>query len=191
MASKNKKIIAVVGMCGAGKTEAVNYLKEKLNCPHIYFGAVTFDRLRAEKIEVNYENEKKMREKIRKELGMGAYALLSLPKIRKALSKSELCLIESLYSWDEYKIMKENFGNDFITIAIYASPATRFKRLLKRNNERPMASLSEFISRDYSEIEKTDKGGPIARADFLVYNEKGLKDMKKQIDKILETTNIN
>lgn len=182
---KNKKIIAVVGMCGSGKTEAIKYLKEKLNCPRVYFGEVTFDRMKTDNLELNYENEKITREKIRQELGMGAYATLSLPKIKQALINYDICLVESLYSWSEYKILKENFGNSFITLAVFASPATRFKRLSDRKNERPMNSIEEFIRRDYSEIENIEKGGPIARADILVYNERGLDELKIQLDAIL------
>ncbi|HAM88606.1 MAG: Dephospho-CoA kinase-like protein [Candidatus Falkowbacteria bacterium GW2011_GWC2_38_22] len=182
---KNKKIIAVVGMCGSGKTEAVKYLQEKLNCPRVYFGEVTFDRMKEIGLELNYENEKITREKIRQELGMGAYATLSLPKINQALENNDYCIIESLYSWSEYKILKENFGDSFITLAVFASPTTRFKRLSNRTNERPMKSIEEFIRRDYSEIENIEKGGPIARADFLVYNEDGLDELKKQLDIII------
>lgn len=182
---RNKKILAVVGMCGSGKTEAIKYLKEKLNCPNVYFGDVTFDRMKADGLELNYENEKITREKIRKEMGMGAYATLSLPKIKQVLNNNDYCLIESLYSWSEYKILKENFGDNFLTLAVFASPATRFKRLTDRTNERPMNSIDEFIRRDYSEIENIEKGGPIARADFLVYNEKGLDELKNQLDIII------
>lgn len=173
-------------MCGAGKSEAVKYLCEKLSCPKIYFGSATFDRMKKDQLELNYENEKITREKIRAELGMGAYATLALPKIKNALEKNDICIIESLYSWTEYKIMKENFNDSFIVIAIYASPTTRFKRLTGRKNERPINSLEEFIRRDYSEIENIEKGGPIARADFMIYNEEGLDILKKQLDNIIK-----
>ncbi|MEA1962983.1 MAG: AAA family ATPase [Patescibacteria group bacterium] len=186
MNSNNKKIIAIVGMCGAGKTKVVNYLKEKLNCPNVYFGDVTFNRMKDENIEVNYENEKITREKIRQKLGMGAYATLSLSKIKKNLEKNNICLVESLYSWSEYKIMKQNFGDNFYTLAVFASPATRFARLTSRKHERPMNSKEEFIRRDYSEIENIEKGGPIARADFLVYNETDIANLKKQINNIIK-----
>ena len=184
-----KKIIAVVGMCGAGKTEVVNYLKKKLNCPNVYFGDVTFDRMKNDGIEINYENEKITREKIREKLGMGAYAALSLSKIKKNLEKNNICLVESLYSWSEYKIMKNNFGDNFYTLAVFASPVTRFARLTNRKHERPMSSKEEFIRRDYSEIENIEKGGPIARADFLIYNETSIDNLKNQINNIIKRIN--
>ena len=149
----DKKIIAIVGMAGSGKSEAIKYLKKEYNWPSVYFGQATFDRMKKEGLKLNYRNERLVREKIRKEMGMGAYALLALPKIKNLLKKNKIVLVESLYSWDEYKIMKKEFANNFILIAIYASPATREKRLYQRQEERPINSQKEFITRDYTEIE--------------------------------------
>lgn len=184
MAVKNKLILAVVGMAGSGKSEAIGYLQKKFSWPKIYFGDFTFIRMKKEGLEVNYQNEKLTREKIRKELGMGAYAKLALPAIKKLLKSNNKILIESLYSWEEYKIIKKEFSDDFKVLAIHASPALRLKRLLGRKKERPMKTKKEFIDRDYSEIENTDKGGPIARADFHIVNESNMTEFYKKINKI-------
>jgi len=181
-----KKIIAVIGMCGAGKSEVVNYLQKKLKCPKIYFGDATFERMKKEGLELNYENERAIREKIRSELGMGAYAKLALPKIKKALKNNETVLAESLYSWDEYKIMKQKFSDSFKVIAVYASPDIRFQRLKERKKERPIKNYNEFKTRDYSEIEGTDKGGPIAIADYMIINEGSLYNLRKNIISIIK-----
>lgn len=181
----NKKIIAVIGMCGAGKSEVVDYLQKKLKCPKIYFGDATFDRMKKDGLELNYENERATREKIRSELGMGAYAKLALPKIKKALKNNAIVLAESLYSWDEYKIMKQEFSDSFRVIAVYASPDTRFQRLKQRKKERPIKNYKEFKTRDYSEIEGTDKGGPIAIADWTIINEGSLNNLHKSINDII------
>lgn len=182
----DKLCLAVVGMCGAGKTEAVKYLQAQLGAPKVYFGDSTFDRMSAEGLELNYENERMTREKIRSELGMGAYATLAIPKIRKLLETNSIVIAESLYSWDEYKIMKAEFGDDFKVVAIVASTKTRFARISTRDSERPIKTIEEFWQRDQSEIEGTDKGGPIARADFFVYNEASLNDLKSSLDEIIK-----
>jgi len=160
-------------------------LQKEKGWPKIYFGQATFERIQKEGWEVNYANEKKARELIRSELGMGAYAILAKPAMQELLKNNDVILLESLYSWDEYKIMKQEFGNKFKVIAIWADPETRFKRLQKRTDERPMKSSKEFVVRDYSEIEKTDKGGPIARADFMVVNDGSKKNLHLQINNIL------
>ncbi|MFH0923414.1 MAG: dephospho-CoA kinase, partial [Candidatus Falkowbacteria bacterium] len=131
-------------------------------------------------------NERAIREKIRSELGMGAYAKLALPKIKKALKNNETVLAESLYSWDEYKIMKQKFSDSFKVIAVYASPDIRFQRLKERKKERPIKNYNEFKTRDYSEIEGTDKGGPIAIADYMIINEGSLYNLRKNIISIIK-----
>jgi len=181
-----KLLIASIGMAGSGKSELVKYLQAKYNWPKVYFGEATFDRLRADSLEINYANERIAREKIRQELGMSAYAILALPKIENFLKDNDVVILESLYSWDEYKIIKEKYNDSFKTIAIYASPTSRFKRLTKRINERPIRSYEEFKTRDYSELENLAKGAPIAMADFTIVNETGIKKLHNEIDKIIK-----
>jgi len=176
------KIYAVVGMVGSGKSETTKYLKEKHGWPGVYLGEITFDRLKEEGLEVNEKNERYMREKIRKEGGMGAYALFSLPKIEKALESSDTVIVESLYSWAEYKILKEKFGEDFKTIAAICPPAIRYARLASRP-ERPYTA-EEARSRDWAEIENSDKGGPIAMADYPILNDSNMENLQRQIDNL-------
>lgn len=185
--NKTKIIIAVIGMAGSGKSEAINYLQKKFDWPKIYFGSITFDRIKKESLELNYKNERIIREKIRSELGMGAYAKLALPKIKNTFKKSNVILIESLYSWDEYKIIKKEYSGLFKTIAIYASPEIRFLRLKERKKERPIKNFIEFKTRDYTEIENVDKGGPIAMADYTIINQSGLNELHKNIDIVINS----
>jgi dephospho-CoA kinase len=182
---KMKKIFAIVGMAGSGKSEAIKFFQDKYGWPKIYFGEATFDRIKKEGLELNYDNEKIIREKIRSELGMGAYALLALPKIKALLEKSDVVLLESLYSWDEYKIVKNEFGDALETIAIYAPSKTRLERLAKRKDWRPIEAAEDLKKRDWTEIEGTDKGGPIAIADFTAINEGSREELHEQLDKII------
>jgi dephospho-CoA kinase len=182
---KNKPILAVVGMCGSGKSEVVKFLVKKFKWPVVYLGGITFEWMKERNIPVNYQNEKESREQIRRENGgMGAYAKLALPKIAKLLKEKKGVIVESLYSWSEYKILKEKYGDNFKVVAAHASPAIRFKRLKARKKERPMKNYAEFQARDYSEIENIEKGGPIAMADYLVVNEGSLKDLHKKLNLI-------
>lgn len=179
----NKTLLAIVGLPGSGKTEATEYILKKTGWPKVYFGDVTFAEMKKRGLSVSEENERTVREEIRKEYGMGAYALLSLPKIKELFASSSVVL-ESLYSWEEYLAIKNEFGDEFKVLAIYASPAARCARMKKRKI-RPLTD-AEFLSRDYSQIENLHQAGPIARADVTVINEGNLDDLHRNLNEVLK-----
>ena len=173
-------------MCGSGKSIACDVLRG-LGWEYLRFGQITIDRLKAEGREITEANEREMRESLRKEHGMGAYALLSLPRIEKLLEKGDV-VIDGLYSWSEYKALRERFKESFTVVCIYASPVTRYGRLENRvhggeDHEHRMRALTpkQAEERDYSEIEHLEKGGPIAMADYTIVNESALEDLMQAI----------
>jgi len=173
------KIIAVVGMCGSGKSEAVKFFVER-GYRRVYFGEVVMNEMKRLGLEVNEANERATRENLRKEFGMGAMAVKSLPVIEEFM-KHDNVVIESLYSWEEFKILKDKFGESFKLITIYTTKDLRYERLLKRPF-RPLTN-EESKSRDISEIEKLDKGGPIAYTDYLIMNDGSLDEMNAELNK--------
>jgi dephospho-CoA kinase len=173
-------------MCGSGKSVACDVLKE-LNWIYVRFGQITMDKLKEAGEEITPENEQKMRENLRKEYGMGAYAVLSLPRLEASIAQGNV-VIDGLYSWSEYKILKERFDEQLQVIHIYASPRTRYRRLSQRDHttadkEHRMRKLTpeEARKRDYAEVEHIEKGGPIAMADYTIINEDSFSDLKEKI----------
>lgn len=175
------KLIAIVGMCGSGKSIASEYY-EKIGYKKIYLGGITMDKLKEENLEVNPENEKMMREKLRKEYGMGAYALLSIPKIEELIKENNVVL-DGLYSWDELKILKEKYPNIKI-ISIVVDKNIRYERLTTREI-RPLTN-EEAQKRDISEIENVAKGGPIAFADYYILNNGDMNIYNKELERITQ-----
>ncbi len=178
-----RKIIAILGLPGAGKTVVIDYLMKKYNWPKVYFGEVTFDEMKKKGLEINEKNERTVREDLRAKYGRLHYASQVVKKI-EALPNDTNVLVESLYDWKEYLFFRENFGKDFMTIAVYASPETRYERLAKRP-VRPL-TFEEAQSRDYAQIENIFQAGPIAMANYTVDNNGSIEDLYKQIDKIVE-----
>jgi dephospho-CoA kinase len=175
------KVIAVVGMCGSGKSEAVKYFTEH-GYKRVYFGEVVMNEMKRLELEVNEQNERATRENLRKEFGMGAMAVKSLPIIEEFIKHNNV-VVESLYSWEEFKILKDKFGDAFKLLTIYTTKELRYERLLKRPF-RPLTE-AESMSRDLSEIEKLDKGGPIAYTDYLIMNDSTLEEMNKKLEQYL------
>lgn len=174
------RLVALVGLPGAGKSVVTDvFVSDGFH--KIYFGALTLDKLHEEGLEVNEKNERMMREKLRADHGMAAYATLNIPKIENLLRQGDV-VVDGLYSWEEYLVLKEKFP--FLEVlAIYAPPKDRYTRLAKRP-ERPLTN-EEAKARDYSEIEKLHKAGPIAMADHTVVNTGSEEELKNAAKKII------
>ncbi len=176
-------IVAIVGMPGAGKSEVARIFEEN-GYIRIRFGDITDEEVRKRGLPLNEANERTVREQLRQEKGMAAYAILNLPKIEAALMNSDV-IIDGLYSWEEYLFLKSRFPVNFYVVAVWTSPGTRYKRLTGRN-KRPL-SIQEASARDKAEIENVNKGGPIAIADFTITNESNLDDLINQTKNLIRT----
>ncbi|MDD5145822.1 MAG: AAA family ATPase [Candidatus Pacebacteria bacterium] len=184
------KIICIVGMPGSGKSLVSDELAKK-EFAYLRFGQITLDKIKEEGLEVSEKNEKKIREEFRKNYGMGAFAKLNIPKIDEFLKNSNV-VVDGLYSWSEYKILKEKYNDSLYILAVFAPPKLRYERLesrsIKNDDEKRFRNLikADAKARDYSEIENLEKGGPIAMADFTIVNTGTPQELKQNIEKILK-----
>ena len=175
------KVVSVVGMAGAGKSEVARLFEEN-RFLRIRFGDITDEEVRKKNLELNEKNERYIRELLRKEYGMSAYAVLNLARIDLARKQSAV-VIDGLYSWEEYTFLKTYYGENFYVVAVWASPKTRYARLTDRLNRSLV--LEEATNRDKAEVENLNKGGPIAMADFTIINEFSLKELKKEVEGVI------
>ena len=175
------KVVSIVGMAGSGKSEVARAF-ERNDFIRIRFGDVTDAAIKERGLELNEENERYIRELLRQEHGMSAYARLNLPRIDSARKHSDI-VIDGLYSWEEYTFLKTYYGENFYIVAVLASPRTRYARLTSRSNRR--LTPEEAASRDWAEIENTNKGGPIAMADFTIINESSVENLRKEVRRII------
>ena len=126
---------------------------------------------------------RKMREGLRRDYGMGAYAILTLPKIEEYLKSSNV-VIDGLYSWDELKVLKERFEENLIVLSIVVDKHIRYERVAVRPDRPFDAEAIKY--RDLSEIENLYKGGPIAYADYYILNNHGKEETIERLKEILE-----
>ena len=173
-------LIAFVGMCGAGKS-VVTEAFEQAGYTLVYFGGATMDELARLGLEKNEKNERMVREGLRRELGPAAFAIKALPKIEAGLKQGHVVL-DGLYSWSEYKVLKERFPN-LLVVAVGTDRAKRYERLACRA-VRPLTA-AEAESRDHAEIENSEKGGPIAIADRYLTNNGTAEELKEKVSALL------
>lgn len=190
MINKNKKqVIAIAGMAGSGKSVVADFFVAQ-GYQFLRFGQVTLDHFIKKGLDPTEARQKIFRENMRKKHGMGAYAKLIIPKTDRLL-KNGAVVLDGLYSWDEYKILKKKYKNNFALVVVWAPPELRYERISKRKpgkNDKALRShhftIKEAKARDYAELENLDKGGPIAMADYMINNEGSMKAFKEQIKKV-------
>ncbi|TWP14430.1 dephospho-CoA kinase [TM7 phylum sp. oral taxon 351] len=182
----NIKIIAVVGMSGSGKSVVVDYLTEK-GFPKVYFGGMIYKEMKRRGIEITAdgESEKRFREMIRETEGKDWVVKQVIEEAKSLINAGQKRIVlDGLYSWTEYKILKKEFPGQLTVLAVVVPKALRHFRVGKRP-ERPF-NTKEIQERDRSEVENLEKGGPIAMADYYVLNDESVAKLHDDIDVILD-----
>ena len=178
------KLIAIVGMCGSGKSTAVDYLTER-NIPKVYFGGVVINAVKEAGLEVNETNEKMIREKLREDEGKDAIVNRVVKDVKKLIEAGQKRIVlDGLYSWTEYKVLRKEFPDEMTVVAIVTPKALRRERLANRP-ARPLTP-AEVAERDRSEIENLEKGGPIAIADYYVDNSGTIEEFHEAFGKLMK-----
>lgn len=191
-ASGKRKIIAIVGMAGSGKSEVADFLIKK-GYEYVRLGQIALDILKEKKMPPGEASEKKIREGLRKKHGMAAFAILNMPRIKKLKGN---VVIDGLYSWEEYLYFKQKLP-EMIVVCVYASPKTRYERLenrAARHGADPILKYRSFKktesqARDHAELENLHKGGPIAMADYTIVNEGTKQELINNLNKIWRRMN--
>ena len=178
---KNKSIIAIVGLPGSGKTEAAEFFKKEMNLPTISFGKVINDHVDENNLPHTNETHEKLRVEFREKYGMEAMAVLNLKKIKIALEKNMILAIDGLYSWEEYKYLRKELPEIKIhLLALYAEKKLRYQRISNRKYRGDLYGED----RDIHELETTNKGNPIAFADFMVKNNFSIQDFQDKLEDV-------
>ena len=175
------KVVSIVGMTGAGKSE-VSKVFEQEGFTLIRFGDLTDEEMKRRGLKPGEASERLVRELLRREQGPAVYAELNQPRIEHALKSSD-AVIDGLDSWEEYTFLKNYYGEDLCSVAVWAPPKVRYERLISRPER--CLTLEEAVSRDKAEIENTNKGGPIAMADSTIINQSSLENLKKKVERII------
>lgn len=183
MKDRDVKILAIVGMSGSGKSVAVDYLTS-LGYPKVYFGGMILKEMTKRGLEITPENERAFREQIREQEGKDWVVQQAILETKDLIAAGQKRIVlDGVYSWTEYKILKHEFPGELTFIAIVTNKDLRYNRVAKRP-ERPFDTTA-IRERDHSEIENLEKGGPIAAADYYIINNGSIDDLEHQLEAIL------
>lgn len=176
---KNKIMVAFVGLAGSGKTEAITYLAKEYQLPLISFSNVINDYIDKNGLAHDEKTHQKLRTQFREKHGIASMAILREKELKQELAHAKLVLIEGLYSWEEYTYLKEKFPDVRIyLVAIWARKDLRWTRAAARTYRKGLYGEE----RDISELLTTNKGPPIAFADFLIVNDFTLDQFHDKLD---------
>lgn len=181
------RILALVGMPGSGKSMCAEYLNEQ-GFYKFRFGQIVVDEVAARNLPLTPQTERDVREDLRTNEGINAIAKRALPQLKEALETHDTLVVDGLYGFGEYKLLREAFGGQIVVVAIVANRPLRYQRLSKRP-ERPLTP-QEAQARDYREIETLEKGGPIAIADYTLLNDGTQQDLIDDLQALLNRLQI-
>ena len=180
----NAKILAFVGLPGAGKSEAVDYVVSK-GFPKIYGGGLIVEGVKELGLEVTPENEKEYREDMRAKHGKDIFIRLVAEQMHNLVDAGQRQIVfDGLYMWTEYKYLKHEFPGELVVVTVVAPKRLRHRRLTTRP-VRPL-TVEEATNRDWAEIENLEKGGPIAIADYFIQNDGNLDDLHARVTTVLD-----
>jgi dephospho-CoA kinase len=187
MSESSYRALALVGMPGAGKTLCAQHLEAR-GFFQFRFGSIIENEVVRRGLAVTPEHERVVREEVRAADGMDAIAKRALPHLREALQTQRTVVMDGLYSFSEYRTLRGEFGDSMVVVAIVAPRSLRYDRLASRT-VRPLTP-QEAEQRDWQEIEKIEKGGPIAIADYTLLNEGEPDALLKGLDDLLDRLRI-
>ncbi|MDB5185638.1 MAG: hypothetical protein JWL85_161 [Candidatus Saccharibacteria bacterium] len=185
-----KKVIAFVGMPGAGKGTCTNYLEETHDWPVVHFGSMVYEEVQRRGLH-NVRDEMFVRTDMREKEGSAVLAKHAARKAQGYFDKGHTrVVLDGLYSWTEYKYLEEVFGDDLIVVAITAPKALRRTRAVARKDGHRTYTIDQIVKREIDEIENLEKGGPIAYADHTILNDQDPFIMIETLEILLKELNL-
>jgi predicted RNA binding protein with dsRBD fold (UPF0201 family)/shikimate kinase len=180
------KVIAFVGMPGAGKTEASNVARE-MHIPVIIMGDVLREEVRNRGLEPTDKNIGAVANELRQKEGMDAIAKRCIPKI-EAL-KSPVVVVDGVRGIAEVEAFRQAFDDNFTLVKIDAPFELRLERLSQRGRSDDMSTAEALRQRDEREL-SWGMGKAIEAADTSVVNLDPIERFKDEVRSILKKESI-
>ncbi|BAA30105.1 dephospho-CoA kinase [Pyrococcus horikoshii] len=177
-------IILLVGMPGSGKGEVAKAFRRR-GIPVISMGDAIREEAEKRGIPKTPEGLKYVSLKVREELGPGAVAILTIPKVRGIIKRKGIVVIEGVRSPAEVQEFRREFKNErVIILAIHSPPKVRFERLRRRGRSDDPKTWNEFLDRDKKEL-GFGIGEVMSLADYVILNNCTFNEFQRKIEKVV------
>lgn len=175
---RNKVVLALVGLPGAGKDVAAQYFSKK-GLPIVRLGDATDEVIKEKKLPFTNEVEKQVREELRKKNGMDVYIKLNEVKIHKLLEQYPVVIVNGMRSWEENLRAIKVFERVFV-VSIVADKKIRYRRIKNRKTRTQVRGED----RDLQETLGLNMGPTIALADKTLINNGSLSDFEDKLEEV-------
>ena len=176
---KRRKVIAIVGMPGAGKG-LVSKAANSRGIPVLVCGDIIREETERRGLPPTPENMGDVMLALRREEGLAVVAEKLISKIQS--SSSAVVVVEGVRSMDEVDALRRN--HDVAVVAAHASPKTRYERLTMRGRSDDPKNWQEFVERDSREL-SVGIGNVIALAQEMLVNEASMDEMTAASERLI------
>lgn len=182
IASGIMKVIGIVGLIGAGKDTAADYIAKKYGYHIISFRDLVNEVTEKEGLEPNRENLQMTGKKYREKYGKEYFSKLAVEKA-KSVEKS---ILKEMRTKEDVELPKKVFGKSMVVINIGADKKNRFERLKKRARIGDPKNMEEFEKQEEKEV---DLGytKAIDFADITIKNNGTFDNLYKRIHEVMKS----
>ncbi|MFN3527724.1 MAG: nucleoside monophosphate kinase [Candidatus Altarchaeaceae archaeon] len=156
------------GMPCAGKSTAINILKEKFKVEVINMGDLVRKEIKEKNLNIDLRSySREIRKKDKSYVAkLCIKELMKNEKTRENLKN--FVIIDGVRNYEEVEEFKKFY--ECILISIHASPKKRFERYLSRKRQDDILDFDGFLKRDIEEL-SWGLGNVIALSDLIIMNE--------------------
>ncbi len=144
------KVVAVCGMPGSGKGEFAAILAEH-HIPILSMGDMVRREVQIRGLEESPSIFGEVAHDMRMKFGKNILAVRLVEAVNELLQSHLVVLIEGMRGTDEFDVFQNEWGEDFISVAIDTNEDIRFARIQKRGRSED-GSREEFEQRNQREI---------------------------------------
>jgi dephospho-CoA kinase len=183
------KVVGLTGSIGSGKEVVKEFLARKYNMWYVSLSSMIRAELEKKKHSFNRMTLQDHGNELRRKYGSHILAKLAVEYLQR---DKELIVVDGIRNIGEARWLKQQFGKDFVLIAVDAPQNVRFERIVARNRPSDPKSWEEFL-----EVDKRDQGEGepeygqhtgqcIREADFVIVNDGSKEEFEKKVIDVIE-----